>query len=767
MAAYDFHQLSSHDFEIFARDLLQAHWRIELQSFKAGKDGGVDLLHRNKSQKIIVQCKHYVRTGLSGLMNALSKEVDKIRLQRPTRYVVVTSVPLSDANKAAIVDIFGASVISADDVLGQEDLNNYLAQHPEVEQQHYKLWLASRTVLDRVLHSAVVTRTDFAVQKVNAAICKYVQTETFPNAMELLHAQRVAIITGPPGVGKTTLANMLLYSHLAEGYEAVVIQNELDDGASLFQAGKRQIFYYDDFLGATYLGEQGLLLSRNGDRALLDFIGMVRASSTARFVLTTREHIMSQAMTKSERLRHSDIGDHKLLLSITDYTFEQKAKILYNHLYFSDLPIAYQLELLQGNFYLEIIRHAKFNPRLIEWLSSFQRIRNVSVEQYRDFVRGLLADPSEIWIHAYERELTDAGRSLLLAIGSLDGRAHVDALESAFRSLHAERARRYAFSRNPGDFRVALRELDGAFIKSQGNGRYAVLDPSVLDLFNALVWDSPDNAIDLISCAVSVEQIGRLWALAQNEKQDGLKKVLTAHTTTLVTAMERTILLAYRRRGADNHVTYHGISYELRLGYLVSIADQLRSPELLALIPPLLDRLEDDHTEFHMNVSECTTLLQAVNVASWPALTELTALRTRIRDRALDINPQISSLQEWRELIEAVELNGVDADIRETLLAVFSDYRRRQFGNDVFNANSVEFLNGMLEDLDALEQELGLEFLREREEVWFALEDFENQREAVADEQMDQWRESYEEKLMGEESVKEMFQTLTLDHQHS
>ncbi len=43
MPDYDFHQLSSYDLEILTRDLLQAHWGVTIESFKIGKDGGIDL----------------------------------------------------------------------------------------------------------------------------------------------------------------------------------------------------------------------------------------------------------------------------------------------------------------------------------------------------------------------------------------------------------------------------------------------------------------------------------------------------------------------------------------------------------------------------------------------------------------------------------------------------------------------------------------------------------------------------------------------------
>jgi len=40
---YDFKLLSAYDFEILVRDLLQKHLGIFLQSFKSGRDQGIDL----------------------------------------------------------------------------------------------------------------------------------------------------------------------------------------------------------------------------------------------------------------------------------------------------------------------------------------------------------------------------------------------------------------------------------------------------------------------------------------------------------------------------------------------------------------------------------------------------------------------------------------------------------------------------------------------------------------------------------------------------
>ena len=78
MPEYDFHQLSPQDFERLVRDLLQAQRSEQLESFKTGRDGGIDLRYAEGPCKLIVQVKHYVRTGFAGLIRDLKKENAKI-----------------------------------------------------------------------------------------------------------------------------------------------------------------------------------------------------------------------------------------------------------------------------------------------------------------------------------------------------------------------------------------------------------------------------------------------------------------------------------------------------------------------------------------------------------------------------------------------------------------------------------------------------------------------------------------------------------------
>src|ERR1700730_15193657 len=162
MPRYDFTSLSSHDFEALVRNLLQAEWGIALEAFKTGRDAGIDLRYaRPASGTTIIQCKHYAASGFRKLLAHLRDcERPKVERLAPRRYVVVTSVSLTPANKDDIVHALQPFV------LGAHDLEGLLSRHPAVERGNFKLWLTSTAVLERVLHNAERCQTDFAVDRV-------------------------------------------------------------------------------------------------------------------------------------------------------------------------------------------------------------------------------------------------------------------------------------------------------------------------------------------------------------------------------------------------------------------------------------------------------------------------------------------------------------------------------------------------------------------------------------------------------------------------
>src|SRR5258708_3837233 len=115
---------------------------VIFESYTQGKDNGIDLRYAATAKNdVIVQCKRY--SDFNALFNALKKERKKVELLNPNRYIITTSVGLNPNQKAQIQRLFPQFVKSSEDIYGKQDLNNLLGLFPDIEKQHFKLWLSS------------------------------------------------------------------------------------------------------------------------------------------------------------------------------------------------------------------------------------------------------------------------------------------------------------------------------------------------------------------------------------------------------------------------------------------------------------------------------------------------------------------------------------------------------------------------------------------------------------------------------------------------
>ncbi|MFD2826540.1 restriction endonuclease [Leeuwenhoekiella polynyae] len=344
MSNYDFSTLSPFDFEELACDLLNAHYEKEnfegnFRTFGPGRDKGIDLLLStpNTNFEIIGQVKHYVKSSFSKLLRDLKNiEKDKVFLLNPKRYVIVTSQELSPDNKIEIKAAFEPYITTLGDIFGRQDLNKILRQNKYIEEKHFKLWFSSTLILDKILNYKFEgRRKEFTDTVLKRKFRLFVETNNFLKAKSILNENKFIIITGEPGVGKSTLSDMMIYDFIKDDYQINIIYDDIKEvEINLRDDKSKQVFYFDDFLGHT---QAEINKSKSAENSLLRIISRIENLDHKFLILNTRKFILTSFLDESERFRNFNPLRSEAKIELQSYSYDVKKRMIENHIQESTL----------------------------------------------------------------------------------------------------------------------------------------------------------------------------------------------------------------------------------------------------------------------------------------------------------------------------------------------------------------------------------------------------------------------------------------------
>lgn len=437
MNNYDFSQLNDKEFETLCCDLMSAKtWKI-IQRFKPGKDSWIDWkFYWDKEETIIIQVKHYIKSGISKLIQKLrDEEFDKAKKLSPQRYILMTSLPLSPTNKADIINVMPWIIKRDDDILWKDEINALLSEYEKVEKKYYKLWIASSNILKRFLNNGIFECSLSELQKIQENAIIYHPTQSHQEATEKIEENRVLIISWEPWIWKSTLAENLWLQYLKDNpdSEFYIINNDITEAWDVYEKEKKQFFYYDDFLWSNYFEA----IENNKDSQIVRFIKQISQDKNKTFILTSRTNILKQGILCSDKFMINKIDKNEFLLEIWKFRNIDKAHILYNHMWHSHLGEDYIEELYKDKRYMQIILHKNFNPRIISFITDNDRLINTSSEEYWNFIKDKLDNPSDIREHTFSRQSDEFIRNLVSLIVFNWWKCEENLLKDAFRKIIA------------------------------------------------------------------------------------------------------------------------------------------------------------------------------------------------------------------------------------------------------------------------------------------------------------------------------------------
>ena len=512
---YDFSKINDKEFEALTCHLLSEQLGKRVERFKPGKDGGVDGRFFTYGKKeVILQCKHYLGSGYKALVAKLKKEeLGKVVKLSPADYILVTSLPLSRANKKEIFGIFRKYMKSESNVYGQEDLDDLLDQFPEIVEKHYKLWFTSTHVLKTLLNAAIKGRSEYEIERIAENAPLYIETVYHSRALKQLKERHVLIVTGEPGIGKTTLAENLCLYFASKGFEFLDIESSLSEAESAYSRGARQIFLFDDFLGSNFLEA----IENKKDSHTVKFINRVANDKSKRFILTSRTNILNSGILHSAYFQNSSIKTSEFQLEVAGLTKIDKAQILYNHMWFSTLTPDFIEEIYKQKRYRKIIEHPNYNPRLVAFTTDSSRVPVDSADKYWQYIEDSLNNPKEIWSDCFKRQSNAYVRNLVCLCVFNGGTIEEANLKASYRLLNEIEG-----TRNPShtmkDFDSMIRLCARAFLnrnRQKSRTFYSLFNPSLADYIINEFSSDTDKMADIFQSLRTRSAIQNLNALTE------------------------------------------------------------------------------------------------------------------------------------------------------------------------------------------------------------------------------------------------------------
>lgn len=544
MNNYDFSSLNDKDFEELVRDLLNKKLNLDLQSFKRGKDKGIDLRFstQNNTNSIVVQSKHYFKTGIKGLFSGLKNEVVKVAELKPDRYIIATSISLNPMDKNKILEIFHPYLKNTNDIFGNEDLNKYLLEFNDIETKYFKLWLSSTNVLQKIINNAISGRSIFYSEKVKKEIEICVVNKSYNEAFEILKKYKFLILTGLPGVGKTTLSHIIICDYLAHDFELVYIDKDVKEAESLLSPdfNKKQIFFFDDFLGANYYE---IINPKISDSSLMLFLERIKSIPNKYCILATRTTILNKARISFEKINRADFNIAQKEIELKEYTKYEKAKILYNHIYFSDILEEFKNKIFENKNYWKIINHENYNPRLIEFITNPYNLNDLVTDEYLSFILQKLDNPEEVWKHSFENQIDQDDRILILTLFTLNNQSLIGHLEVAYFERLKFEVNNYGYTISTNSFRNSMKRLLDGYINSTLDEKVQtinILNPSIGDFITNYLKNSKEERFKITNSLKFYKQYLKVYQF--------YKEIITDNSDDYYKEIVEIIHLIYSKR---------------------------------------------------------------------------------------------------------------------------------------------------------------------------------------------------------------------------
>lgn len=527
MEKFNLNNLSSYDFELLSRDIMKKMLGLnsKLYTFSSGKDGGIDICSPEISNpKVMIQARHYIGSKFSDLANKMNKEKKKVQKKNPKNYYLITSCKFSNPEqkkkiikkineqeeitkrKEKIIKIIGENFMKdISHIISYEDINRFLddSKNISILKKHYKLWLFSTNVFELIQNRDILFDEEMFMSEIEEESQKFVKTDFYEKTLKILNKENLVIITGNPGTGKSILSKMLILNYTKKGYKVKISNtNNISKIKQSLSPNKkeRQLILLDNFLGQYYLE----LNNKKLEEVYSTVKYIKKKYKNTKIILNSRTTVLNEVKEKENYfiIKETKERNKEILVDTNKISYLDKAKILYNYLYFSELGNDFFEEIKRDKNYFKIIKHKNYNPRIIEHMIASNEFEKPK-EYIKEFLKNL-DNPSKIWKNQF-KEMKEEDRVFLFTLYSLTSYSIEEKIlkEAVNKRLVARKK-----DTTINFFENSLNKLINSLItKNQSKTLISVLDPLVNDFLKNELKNNLIECSDIIKNSIYIEQI--------------------------------------------------------------------------------------------------------------------------------------------------------------------------------------------------------------------------------------------------------------------
>lgn len=595
---FNLEALNDYEFELLCRDILERKLDKNLYTFARGRDGGIDICDSKTKPEIIGQAKHYIKSTYALLVKSLTKEVKRISERKPQQYFVCTSQRLTRKNKVEIYQMFESCMEGISNIIDAEDIDDFLSEkeNRDIVEKHYKLWLCASNVLSMVNNQNVFIDCEELLESIEKNVRFFVETRAYREAMKKLVENHMIIIIGNPGVGKSTLSKMLVLKFVEEGYVIrYSTDNKIENIKNVLSMNPevKEIILLDDFLGQHYLK-----MRESQPNEVKSLMAFVKRNKNKKLILNSRITILNEAVQQSlvfkGMMEKREV--YTYLINLDKMSYVEKAMILYNHLFFNNVPAEFYTQIRNDYRYRKIVFHKNYSPRIIEYVTKKNVYREVLPENYFSYIMYKLDNPEDVWLDEYRNRISEPDRILLNVMYSLtDTIISRNILEEAFNC----RMKIENFPSSINVFADTCVRMNDSMLKNiveKGMIKTGAVNPSVNDFLRMNLKSNVLEQIRMIETAVYAEQIMKV--MQSEGAEDCCKKMVLDGTFLKKKALRNSVYYYYMHMIQKYGIYTEELCDEVRSSF-VKMCEKLESEERGEYGELLIRLLDEDFSEYY------------------------------------------------------------------------------------------------------------------------------------------------------------------------